>query len=75
MLIVKAKLKDNKVLCEPDKGVILPDLNRSGRRYRMCYNLKTIALIEVDDKAAVNKLWKIRPAAIHHLFDLGYNCG
>lgn len=67
--------RTEKVLDNPDEGNILPGLNRSGAKYQMCYNLKTVALKEVDGQAVINKSWKIRQAAIHHQFDLGHNGG
>ncbi|KAI8624440.1 hypothetical protein F5Y19DRAFT_315367 [Xylariaceae sp. FL1651] len=49
-----------------DGGSIIPDLNRSGRRYSICYNLKT-----VKEKRASSVRWKIRQEAIYHQFDVG----
>lgn len=50
----------------PTKRPKVPQLNRSGRGYQLCYNLKTIA-----DKGEKEKdRWSIRQAAIHHQFDV-----
>ena len=58
-------------LQNPEKGVIIDDLKRSGRRYQLCYNLKTVVLKSLDPKDPVAGLWKIRQAAVHHQLDIG----
>lgn len=55
-------------LANPDPGLILTDLGRSGRRFQINYNLKTVALKERKDGVS---RWKIRQDAIHHQFDVG----
>lgn len=55
----------------PHPNLKIPALNRTGKRFQICYNLKTINL-----KSAVNtdngdiEDWKIRQAAFHHQFDV-----
>ncbi|KAJ9151304.1 Fungal specific transcription factor domain-containing protein [Pleurostoma richardsiae] len=63
--------RTEKVLTNPDPGNVLPQLNRSGRRYQVCYNLKAVALKDEDKKGVINKTWKVRQAAVHHQLDLG----
>lgn len=58
-------------LQNPEKGTIIDDLRRSGRRYQLCYNLKTVVLKSSDQKGPVAGLWKIRQAAVHHQLDIG----
>jgi hypothetical protein len=63
--------RTEKVLENVIKGTELPELDRSGRRYQMCYNLKTVALKEEDRDKIIDKSWKIRQVAVHHQFDVG----
>lgn len=54
-------------LADAEPGSIIDGLRRSGRRYQMCYNLKSV--FEKDDSG--QKTWKIRQSAFHHQFDVG----
>lgn len=45
-------------------------LNRSGRRYQVCYTLKSVALKSVDERSMISKTWRIRSAVIYHQFDI-----
>ncbi|KAF4841954.1 hypothetical protein CGCSCA4_v009097 [Colletotrichum siamense] len=56
--------KTEKTLTNPVAGSDVPELGRSGRKYQMCYNLKTAAPKQDNN-------WKIRQAAVHHQFDVG----
>ncbi|KAK2061269.1 hypothetical protein LY76DRAFT_673542 [Colletotrichum caudatum] len=56
--------RTDRVLANPVNGTVIPELGRSGRRYQLCFNLKTAAPKERGD-------WKIRQAVLHHQFDLG----
>ncbi len=58
-------------LNNPEKGTIIDDLKRSGRRYQLCYNLKTVVQKSIDQKGPVVGLRKIRQAAVHHQLDIG----
>ncbi|KAK7914324.1 hypothetical protein PG985_012027 [Apiospora marii] len=57
-------------LVNPQPSQVIPDLNRSGRRFDLCYNLKAVAPLP---KAGIGRelKWKIRQSAIYHRFDLG----
>ncbi|KXH26373.1 hypothetical protein CNYM01_05261 [Colletotrichum nymphaeae SA-01] len=63
--------RTEKVLMNPVPGTCIPDMGRSGRRFQICYNLKTVGLKFEQPGQQVNKVWKIRQAAVHHQFDLG----
>lgn len=65
----------------PTMGLDMPELNRSGCGYQMCYNLKTVARVSSPasnnfDSATFgydnsgSAQWSIRQAAIHHQFDI-----
>jgi hypothetical protein len=56
------------VLLDPKPSSVMDDLERSGRRLQMCYNLK--GCVFKDGINAVQKEWTIRPASIHHQFDV-----
>lgn len=58
----------------PDAGEIIPSLNRSGRRYELCYNLKAVSLKKLNEDRLINVAWKIRQYAVYHRFDLGTGC-
>lgn len=58
----------------PDAGQIIPDLNRSGRRYELCYNLKAVNPKQSSQERFINEVWKIRQYAVYHRFDLGTGC-
>lgn len=53
-------------LADADPGNVIDGLRRSGRRYQMCYNLKSVAF-----KKGNEQLWKIRQSAFHHQLDVG----
>ncbi|KAK1528149.1 hypothetical protein CPAR01_12707 [Colletotrichum paranaense] len=63
--------RTEKVLINPVPGTCIPDMGRSGRRFQLCYNLKTVGLKFEQPGQEVDKIWKIRQAAIHHQFDIG----
>ncbi|GJC96686.1 fungal specific transcription factor domain-containing protein [Colletotrichum higginsianum] len=56
--------RTDKTLTDPVDGAMIPELGRSGRRYQLCFNLKTVSPKDGGD-------WKIRQAVFHHQFDLG----
>lgn len=56
--------RTEKTLISPVPGTNVPELGRSGRRFQLCYNLKTAA-------RKTDNIWKIRQAAFHHQFDVG----
>ncbi|KAK7911646.1 hypothetical protein PG985_014127 [Apiospora marii] len=53
-------------LVDAEAGSIVDGLRRSGRRYQMCYNLKSVV-----EKRSTEQTWKIRQSAFHHQFDVG----
>ena len=48
-----------------DRGLDLPDIGRSGRDIRMCYNLKSVEQSEGQKQWP----WSIRQTALYHSFD------
>lgn len=61
--------RSDKVLINPLPGNVIEGLCRSGRRYQLCYNLKTVSKKESSGNETI---WKIRQSAIYHQFDVGY---
>lgn len=51
-------------LAELDRGTPMPQIGRSGRDIRLCYNLKSV------EGSRNNWPWSIRHAAVHHSFDV-----
>ena len=53
-------------LTESEKGMVIPELNRSGKDLKMCYSLKSV------EESVVQKEWpwSIRQASVHHSFDV-----
>ncbi|CAJ2504351.1 Uu.00g117450.m01.CDS01 [Anthostomella pinea] len=62
--------RTEKTLADPNPGLVLDALNRSGKRYQMCYNLKTVAVKDIDKSNLINMSWKIRQASVYHQFDV-----
>ncbi|KAF7519949.1 hypothetical protein G7054_g12937 [Neopestalotiopsis clavispora] len=59
-------------LADPDPGLILPELGRSGRCYQISYSLKTANRQEwMKEPITGLSLWQLRQTAIHHQFDIG----
>lgn len=52
-------------LSEPEKGIDLPALGRSGRNLRLCYSLRSVEASPGQEKWP----WSIRGLASHHAFD------
>lgn len=52
-------------LFESERGTPVPQLGRSGRDYRLCYNLTA-----VERSKGGAEPWSVRSAAIHHSFDV-----
>ena len=57
-------------LGNPQAGLVMPEMNRSGNRYQICYNLKAVVPKDEDPFGPVRQIWKIRQAAIYHQFDV-----
>lgn len=56
-------------------ALVLPALNRSGKRYQLCCTLKSTARSSVASGSSppAGKVWRIRSAVIYHQFDV--DCG
>lgn len=59
-------LREESRLASYDKGCALPDLNRSGRDLRFCYNLRSVE----PSKSQPDLPWSIRQCAVYHSFDV-----
>lgn len=57
-------------LASPAKSMKIPELGRSGRDVRLCYNLKSVEL----SPRQKDWPWSIRQTAIHHSFDIISGC-
>jgi hypothetical protein len=53
-------------LISPRTGLIVPELGRSGREIRICYNLKSVEPL----KGNLEWPWEICQAAVYHSFDI-----
>ncbi|KAE8444669.1 hypothetical protein EG329_014326 [Mollisiaceae sp. DMI_Dod_QoI] len=58
-------LREETRLSSPAVGLVIPELGRSGRDIRLCYNLKSVE--RSSDKFYP---WSIRQAAVYHSFDI-----
>lgn len=65
-----SRFRTEKSLDNPYADLKLNALNRSGERYQLCYNLKTVVLNVVDNCKAIDKEWNIRQAFCYHQFDV-----
>jgi len=61
-----------KTLRDVKAGLDIDALNRSGRRYQLCYTLKSVDPKPESNKPddLVNKAWRIRSAVVYHQFDV-----
>ena len=59
-------LREESRLQSPPRGLVVPELGRSGRELRMCYNLKSV---EVSSSSR-EWPWSIRQTAAYHSFDV-----
>jgi len=57
-----SSFREQNLVSRPDPNLDFPSLGRSGQRYQLCYNLKSVNRYE--------KSWSPRQAAIHHQFDV-----
>lgn len=62
--------REQSSLSDPPRGLAVPSLGRSGRQYQLCYNFKSVALVSKDSTKLKFNEWSIRPAVIHHQFDI-----
>ncbi|KAI1209586.1 uncharacterized protein F4807DRAFT_97684 [Annulohypoxylon truncatum] len=62
--------REQVILTNPPKELIIPELGRSGKHYQICFNLKGVSLkSECKEDFMLNE-WSIRPAVFHHQFDV-----
>jgi hypothetical protein len=59
-------LREESRLQSPPCGLVVPELGRSGREIRLCYNLKSVE----TSKSNRDWPWSIRQTAIYHSFDV-----
>lgn len=64
--------REQVMLKDPPHGHSIPEFGRSGRQFKLCYNLKGVTLTEEDAKNLKNNSWSIRQLAVHHQFDVVY---
>jgi hypothetical protein len=50
----------------------IPDMNRSGKEFHLCYNLKCVNRTVPHLKDIRQDIWSIRQAGIYHKFDIEY---
>ncbi|OTB13154.1 hypothetical protein K445DRAFT_320334 [Daldinia sp. EC12] len=58
------------ILGNPPDGMVIPELERSGKEYQICYNLKCAAYIRGSKEDIRLDEWSIRPAVFYHKFDV-----
>lgn len=58
-------LREETRLSSPATGLVIPELGRSGRDIRLCYNLKS-----VERSSDKHWPWSIRQTAVYHSFDV-----
>ncbi|CZR62157.1 uncharacterized protein PAC_12054 [Phialocephala subalpina] len=59
-------LREETRLQSPAEGLVIPQLGRSGREVRMCYNLKSVETSDGNPEWP----WSIRQTAVYHSFDV-----
>ena len=58
----------NQLKCTPSLAVDC--LGRSGHRFQLCYNLRSVGRTDSSYSAPNQALWSFRQGAFHHQFDL-----
>lgn len=58
------------LLSNTPRGVVAPELGRSGRQFQMCYNIKSVVRKSTTEESYREQQWAIRQAAVHHQFDV-----
>jgi hypothetical protein len=59
-------LRDESLLASYDRACVLPELDRSGKYIRFCYNLRSVEPSQSQSKLP----WSIRQCAVYHTFDV-----
>jgi hypothetical protein len=62
--------REQSLMNETPRGLVVPRLGRSGRQFQLCYNLKCASLVEANKDFPTTNKWSIQQAAIHHQFDV-----
>lgn len=58
------------VMKDPARALSIPDLERSGRHFQLCYNLKGVTFKKKSDENVKLDEWSIRQGAFYHQFDI-----
>lgn len=59
-----SSFRDQDLVSRPPATLVLPSLDRSGRQFQMCYNLKSVR------RDSENDPWSVVQTAAHHQFDV-----
>ncbi|KAF2477653.1 uncharacterized protein BDR25DRAFT_249788 [Lindgomyces ingoldianus] len=62
--------REQSIMQNPPRGPTIPELDRSGRHFQMCYNLKGVTFKKKSDESIKLDEWSIRQAAVYHQFDV-----
>lgn len=65
--------RTEKTLQKIKPELVLPALNRSGKRYQLCCTLKSTSRVDLGSGPSAVKIWRIRSAVVYHQFDI--DCG
>ena len=60
--------RQHTTLSDFDRGLMIPEVGRSGRGYQFCYSLKAVE----QSRSQMEWPWSIRQTAIHHSFDVNH---
>ena len=60
--------RQHTTLSDFDRGLMIPEVGRSGRGYQLCYSLKAVE----QSRSQMEWPWSIRQTAIHHSFDVNH---
>ena len=60
------------LMSDPPRGLVMPDLGQSGRHFQLCYNLKGVTFKKGNNENCKLDEWSVRQAAIYHQFDVGF---
>lgn len=59
-----------KTLTNPEPALVIDALGRSGQRFQLCYNLKSVLVQDRTPADDQKPKWMIRQATVHHQLDV-----
>jgi hypothetical protein len=62
--------REQTLLSNTPRGVVAPEMGRSGQQFQICYNIKSVVRESTAKEPHREQQWAIRQAAVQHQFDV-----